>query len=424
MSRQPAHHPHPMSFSVRPLAAVIALLPVGVGADDRGVVPTPTPWYHRPQLAGDMLGLRPALAQHGFEVHGSLITDYSRNLHGGLDTEGDAFRHLLNAGLTVDLEKLAGWPGATLYANFQQQSGRHGGELTGDLQGFSNIDADGRTQLADIWLEQWLWEERLRLKAGKFEATTEFAYVEHGARFINSSMGYSPNILGIPTHPDPAVGALGFIYPDDGWYLGAGIFDGAGQRGVRTGSQGPATVFGPPGDAFLVGEAGARWDLGPARLPGRLGAGVWHHTGDFAGFDSRTRSGTTGTYLVLDQQLWLAEPDDPAGRRGLAAFLQRAWADDAVSPIAMHVGAGLTWTGPLPARADDVLGLGFTYVHLSDASGAGFGCDYECAIECFYRLSLTPAIHLQPDIQYILHSGGVPDRPDALVATLRVVVEF
>src|SRR5204862_431765 len=111
------------------------------------------------------------------------------------------------------------------------------------------------------------------------DANADIAYVEYGLRFVSSSFGHSPTILGMPSYPDPSYGASLFLRPGEGWYAGAGVYDGAAQAGVRTGQSGPGTLFGSPSDLFLIGEAGRKWD--GEVLPGRAGIGAWRHTGDF-----------------------------------------------------------------------------------------------------------------------------------------------
>ena len=95
----------------------------------------------------------------GVHFEGTLTFDWSSNLRGGVNTNGSAFRHLLDISLTLDAETLLGLQGGTVGMLFQNQNGPDASiEDTGDLQVFSNIDADGRTQLADHLLACGLTE--------------------------------------------------------------------------------------------------------------------------------------------------------------------------------------------------------------------------------------------------------------------------
>ena len=384
------------------------------------------PGHHGSEhLTGDLLGLRPALAARGITFEAFLVADWSHNFRGGLRTRGEEFRYLFDANITLDTEPLLGLKGGKAFADFQTHDGRNGSELlTGDFQGFSNIDAPGFTALYELWYEQTLLDGRLRVKAGKIDATNEFAFVENGAEFINSSAGYSPTIVGFPTYPDPATGAVAFVAPVDWMYLGAGVFDGATQEGIRTGTRGPATFFGDPADLFLIAEAGARWSLGGGR-DGRIGLGAAHHTGTFDLVDGsgRTQDGVTSVYLVLEQTLF---NENPAGDgQGVGVFLQIARTEQDVFDADLHVGAGVVWTGAIPTRDADVLGLMASYVHFGDPvrSAGTIVEDHELNVQAFYKVQVTPWLALKPDVQYIANPGGTR-RPDAFVGTLRLEVTF
>jgi carbohydrate-selective porin OprB len=331
----------------------------------------------------------------------------------------NAFRHLLDLGFSFDPEPLVGWSGASLFVNFQNQAGDDGSLQTGDLQVYSNIDADGRTQLAELFVEQALWSGGPRLKVGKMDANTDFATVDRATDFLNSSFGYSPTILGFPTYPDPAVGAALFAPLPLGLEVRAGVFDGALQEGVQTGNRGPSTLFGEPADLFLIGELQSRWLL-CGHLRGKVTAGVWRHTGRFARFDGGSERGTDGPYLVVQQKLWREAPD-PDSTQGLGAFFQWGKADPAVTTFQRHVGGGLLWEGLLPTRDLDRTGLGATWVRASRRAGSGLDRRGELAVELFHQIHVTDWLHVIVDLQYLRVPGAVRQNPDAWVGTLRVI---
>lgn len=378
-------------------------------------------WQH---ATDDWLGHRPELDDRGVIFEASITTDWSKNLRGGMNTEGGTFRHLFNANLTLDTERLMGWEGGTFFLNFQNHHGPDGSaDDVGDAQAFSNIDADGRTEIAELWFEQVTSDGVIRLKIGKVEANSEFAYVDNGGEFINSSMGFSPTVFVLPTYPDPAMSVNLFVYPTDGFYAGAGLYDGSLNEGVPTGSRGPKTFFQHPADLFVIGEAGVTWGEQGERLPGRLAAGGWWHTGTFTRFDGLTDEETGGFYILLDQTIWLENPSDPDDEQGIGMFLQYGYADADVSMIEHHAGGGFAWTGPLPSRDDDVLGAGVSFVRFTDEPGAGLMDDSETAFELFYKAQILPWVSVKPDLQYITNPGGT-GLDDALVATIRIEADF
>jgi porin len=419
------------------IAAAASLAVLALGGTLPGISQEPTPAYsfHQPlapdeegrtlalwdRASGEWFGLRSELAACGIELDLHLTVDWSRNFSGGLD-RGSALRHLFEATLLVETEPLLNVPGGRFGLTFQNQAGRNATEvLVGDFQVFSNIDADGRTQLAQLWYEQTLLDERLAVIVGKIDANSLFGFVKHGGMFIHSSAGYSPTIVEFPTYPDPATSVNIFAYPSDWLYAGFGLYDGAATAEVRTGSRGPSTLFRSPDGLFLIGEVGLRW-IHAATLPGRLGVGGWGHTARFHQFDGTVQRGTEGFYLVADQRLWAHEPSDLHGDRGLGAFFQYGYADRRAWEVDHHLGAGLHWHGPLPPRPQDAAGLMASYVHFSGQ--AGFDHDYELAFETFYYLQALGWLGIQADLQYIIHPGGSADRSNATVGTIRVVTAF
>lgn len=84
---------------------------------------------------------------------------------------------------------------------------------------------------------------------------------------------------------------------------------------------------------------------------------------------------------------------------------------------------GAAWTGPLERRDADVLGVAIHYADLSDEAGAATP-DNETVLELLYKVQVTPAISVKPDLQYILNPGGDGSADDVLVALLRVEVLF
>ncbi|MEM6560725.1 MAG: carbohydrate porin, partial [Planctomycetota bacterium] len=91
--------------------------------------------------------------------------------------------------------------------------------------------------------------------------------------------------------------------------------------------------------------------------------------------------------------------------------------------VEQHYAVGLVQAGLGSFRPDDAVGLYVSFVDLSDAAGAGFEED-ETVVEAFYRLQVTPAISVQPGLQFVINPSGDPDIDDALVGSLRASFTF
>lgn len=383
-------------------------------------VDTGKPIHEWQRLTDDWFGARPWLDDHGVSINANLTADWSNVFSGGTNPGASAFRELFNLNATIDTERLLGWKGGSFFVNFQNHAGENGSMDVGALQGTSNIDGPDRNQISELWYEQALLDDRVKVKVGKIDANVDFAHTPDADNFINGAFGAQQAILGFPTYPDPAMGVTAFVKPTEHTYVGLGVFDGSTLAGHPTGDIGPAGFF--EGDAyFYIAEGGFDWTAGRG-LDGRASVGVWHDTADFATFAGGTDSGTTGYYAMIDQKVWRENPDDKDDKQGLGLFVKYAYANPDVSTITNQIGAGVAWTGPIPGRDDDTLGLGVTWAGLS--AQAGLPHDSEVVYEAFYRIRLKAWLSIQPDLQYVVNPDGGAAAADALVGTLRVMIDF
>lgn len=346
------------------------------------------------------------LEGRGFTPGVAWTNDWSKNFRGGACSRGSVNRYLLRSSLTARTDKLLGIRGGTAFVSLYHHLGGHGGDYAGDAQGFSNIDAPERTALYELWYEQEWSGGRVRIKAGKVDANTEFAAVANGADFLNSSMGYSPTILGFATYPQPRPSINLFIQPGKNLDLRAGLYDVAGAG------------------AMLVIEGGRSWSVGANELNSRVAVGFWRRTGRMPCFDGDLKPGTNGWYLVAEQDVWRDRQNSRSDPRGVSVFLQYGRAQDDVSAVTRHLGGGVNWRGPWLRRAADSAGVGATWVGFSQWPGAGFETAGELAIEGYYRIHLSRFLSVSPDVQIIHHPGGLLCQGDAVVFTPRVTLTF
>lgn len=318
------------------------------------------------------------------------------------------------------------WKGASAFVDAHFSFSGGGSADAGDFQGISSISTGGKNihQISQLWYQQTCWDDTLRFKLGKIDASTEFNFISVAGDFLNSSGINTINTLSsIPTYPNPATGVVAFVYPTETVYVGAGLFDGATLEGFPTGPRGPSTFF-SDSDAeswFLIGEGGASWD--PDFGKGRLALGVWHHTAEFTAFDSSTVDGNTGVYAMIEQQVWRRSDAEDDRAKGLTVFAHVGFSDEDVTAAPFSFAAGAVLKGTFGSRSDDAAGLLVGHAGLSDASGSPF-TDDETVIEAYYKLQLTPSMSLTPDIQYVLTPAGDPTVDDAFVAAVRLAVTF
>ena len=383
-------------------------------------------------------GLRPQAEAHGVNFQGTYTVDFSRATQ-GINTRTDDFRQLLDTRLNLDTKALLGFYGGTFSVDFQNQNGRNGSAvIAGDVQGFDNADADGRTQVSELWYQQLLLGDKLRVKVGKVDANTEFAFPVNGAGFLNSSFGHAPTLVDMPTYPDPATSINAFAYPTRHFYIGAGLYDGSKAAGVNTGDYGPKHAFTGHDGYFLIGEAGGQWAFDNYTLPGRLAVGGWGSTATFTAVQpAAPRAGPAASTWSPSRPCGTSCTTTQTDPQGVTSFLQYGHADPHVSGTQDYVGGGLTWTGPLadvildPERQNDAVGVGVAYARLSTRPGTGFGGtadgagakDFELSAEAYYGLQVTKYLLVKPDVQYVIHPAYAPAH-DAVVFTVRATVAF
>ena len=338
-------------------------------------------------------------------------------------------RALTTLGAEINLGDLLDREGAgTLVITAQTIRGESGGSLdSGDAQVYSNLESDeNRDDIMDAWYERLFSASGARLKMGKLDANSEFAYVDAAGDFTHSSAGFSPSIFVFPSYPDPATSINLFFESWAPWSgstatLGYGLYDGSfAADGIRTGRRGPSTFFSSNlSDDFLHL---LQWEILTDHGSGqksRTTLGAWKHTGEFERFDGSLEDGTEGFFATWERSF----PRDGMEDENVHVFGQYGWADDAVSPISEHVAAGLVVEAPLAHRTDDRAGV---YASLADFSEAVMPNipSSELAFDAYYRVQCSDRLWIQPEVQWIIDPSGEEEVSDALVLGLRLGAEF
>lgn len=356
-------------------------------------------------LAAQSRDLLREMNDHGFSFQGMIVYDWTEALGTRNDSENGFGRYSFDLSMPVDGKKLFGLAGSDGLVRLKQHMRQFGATYDGAAQVYSNIDANSRTTLYEIWVEQRLLSDKIRLKAGKIDANTEFAAVQSTGDFLNSSMGYSPTIMAFPTYPEPKLGVNAFLQSKKNYGLGVGVFQTTGTG------------------RMLIVEPGHTWNLGQTEHPGRVSFGYWRLDGRIGRLDGFQVSGTQGFYSVLEQSIW-HQHVGAQGERKLSTFLQAGWAEGKVSPITHHAGGGTVLQGLFRKRRQDAIGAAATWIRFSSEPAAGFDLRSETAVETYYKASLTKHVALVQDFQYLYQPGGLLVNPNCWVITPRIVVAF
>jgi porin len=407
------------------------------GQEAGGATSAPQPAY---QTLVDH-GVRPA-----FVYDGEGFADLSGGARRGATYLGN-----LNLLLTFDMERLAGWRGATVFLDGLSIHGGRPSGLAGDAQGVSSIEAAPEWTLEEAWIQQNLFGNRFSALVGLYDLNSEFYHLHAADLFLNASFGIGPELSqsgrgGPSVFPHTALGARFEVKPQEGVVLRGAVLDGVPVE-RPTGWD----VFAKGDGVLLVGEAAFLDRAAPAgrpmRMPHRfllgreaqlppyerkLAFGVWHYTASFddlvrtrADGAPLTRHGSSGAYVIGDATVY----KDESGRQ-LRLFGQLGFGDPRVNRFGMYTGGGVDLRGMIPGRKQDEIGFGVAaarngnqFVQQRRRMGQRVERS-EVTLELAYRSPLTSWLNIQPDLQYVAHPSTDPRLANALVSLVRVELAF
>ncbi len=432
MSAEPATKPAPLSDTTTnsvPLSETIGepitAPPIGISANPGAV--------NRLAGTGELarwLGLKKE--ETGVFVGGAWIGNGNYLISGGRSPGTADWDSLFLLDMGLNLEKLVGWKGGKIGAEFLQFNGENPNAPAGSVQGYNGLPGPNpyeRTELAQLWWRQELFEGKLIFRIGKMVPTVDFNNVtrpvptQDEARAIPSVSGLiytpifkNPTMIGVmPSSYNPGCGVVVTVEPTDATYVSYGLYDGNTVNGIQTGKTGPHFN----GYYFNIVEAGAAWEIGPNKLPGAAGIGGWYETGELKGPPGVSEDGTAGAYLFASQRLWLQHPDQD--NSGVSAFAQLGANRSHVLPFNQYVGAGLTAFGLIPRRKQDSFGAGMAWSWLNPRE---FSRPSELMFQTYYQAHIWAATFIEPVISYIPTPGGGRDLNPAWAATLQLTVLF
>jgi porin len=375
-----------------------------------------------PRLLGDVGGLRTRLERLGIGVQLFYNQYVSGNPSGGADPRSSGSSGSYDFLTRVDTQELLEWRGLVGLLHVKGQYDRNINADVGALSDpIDDADFDEAAYIDELWLEQAFAGDRAQLRVGFLEQQTVFdrnAYANNEDRqFLSTFLDNNP-IVPLPN----GLGAVLLLQPSHGLELALGAADADNvprSAGFDTAFDGLDSLTGYLEAALHVDLPGASGEL-----PGRYRVGVFLDGREKRVFGSdRRERGHLGVYASLDQ-LVLHEASDP--RQGLGLFARGGWADGDVNRIEWFWSAGLQYTGALPGRDHDVVGLA-AYQAIGSSrlrSREDPDFDRETGIELYYRIAVFPWLAVTPDVQYVIDPGARGEHRDAVVTTMRFRVTF
>ncbi len=404
-------------------------------------------WWNGSVATGNWFGVRDTLDEHGIAFSGSYITDLLGNPVGG-ESQGFANFQWLELGFSFDMEKIVGWKEGRIAVSVLSVAGQDlSAHYIGNYFTASELETSMNTfVLYDLFVEQRLWDDRIRIKVGRYAAGEDVGKLSILGLYVNGAIDSHP--LGLegnfvfPTPPKPTWTALVDFNITDDLSLTYAIWQANSwyrlpqthgwDMGIR------------PGDGIsMIWEFEWRPKL---RLPwgGRIGEGKESRS---AGFPAEYRFGvyysnfsyhnfTTndvvrdnyGFYWYGQQQIWQESPESAQGVTIWSIFTFAP--QDEIAQFPFNAASGFSWQGAIPGRNNDLILVGSYYGNISkkfaaaqDAEGGGYPT-YEWALEWSYRMQVNQWLYVQPDIQWIINPGGTGDIPNALVLGGEIGVTF
>ena len=396
----------------------------------------------------DVAHLRKTLADAGFAVGGFYLGETFANtggIHAGATYDGVLWSYLIG-----DLHKAGLWKGLCFYTDAYQIHGRTiTADDIGSLATVSNYEALPSTRLSELWLEQHMFDDRLTIRVGQLTADTEFLLSSGGSNFLDSTWGWAtlPSTDlpgGGPSYPLATPGIRVALKPNDKWSLMLGLYNGDPAGAHCTGNPQLCDDNGldfrldsPP---LLMAESSYKYNQ-DGHLPGTVKIGGWNQFGVFheqpfgsgsptvaATFNSMPIKSDWAIYGIMDQLVWRVP--DSKGPKGIGLFGRVIGAPTEQNLVDFYADGGITFSGMIPNRPDDLLGIGFAYTGISrEFNAAELGepvaRNYEALIEVCYTYQIQSGWTLQPDFQYIFQPGGnVPGVDDAAVWGVRTTLNF
>lgn len=409
-------------------------------------------------LASDIPGRKELADSHGITFSGQLINDMLWNTLGGASA-GNADDGVLQIGLDADMKKLIGLEGGTFHTSWLWTYGSNINGNVANAFSVSAFSANPAFRCYELWYQQSFAGSLVSLRGGLLAIDNEFTLSDTAGLFVNSSFGLANlgtfNLANSgPQFPMATPGVRLEVDPTD-WLMLHTVFAQANPFTQQQNQNNFNWNFGPSGGLLNVTEAVAKWkSILSSQLPGTAKAGFWIQNGPAPTLpDSYELAApgnvqySTGFYAVADQALYrphgnghgdsfpavgdavVPEPSDSAPQ-GLNAFGRVGFTPQPDNPMSLFADGDLVYTGLIPGRKADRLGAAFAYGQVSsgyrslaaqqDIPGASF----EAVSELTYSIQVTPAVTLQPDLQYVLHPGGTQQYGNALVAGFRATVAF
>jgi len=372
------------------------------------------------RLFGNLGGARDALAAHGADV--DLVYNGTAWALGGGAKDGTAYEQLAEARVNVDGEKAFGIKGNSASISVQHGLGGHPNNFVGSVEAVDNLEENPNAfRLYEAYIQQTFLNDKLTALVGVRDLNADFVWTEASANFIKPTFQIgqdmaqsgenSPSIF-------PFTGlATTLKYAANDLYVIGGVFDGVPQDPDHPRSW--RFDLNSDDGALLIAEGGYEANEGK----NKLAAGIWSYTEESPKISNpAAHDRSDGAYILTSYQLY----NNEAKGRDVTGFIRFGIANGDTMQTDWSYQAGLVGTGWICGRPEGEIGVGVTQAHNGDdyRTAAAPADNSEHGVEVYYRDQVTPAIAIQPDLQYVVNPGTDTVADDAYIAAVRLNVNF
>jgi porin len=409
-------------------------------------------WLEGDHLMGNWDGFRDRLEGAGIDPFLYYTNIMSGNPTGG-SKPGFTYVDDFYFGVHLDLDKVAGWHGASLTISGVNRDGPGLNQHYIHSQFNEQQTVGGQnTFFYQLTLEQKLFNDKLSIKIGRFAASDDLNASPIYSYYVDNAFnGDIRNVLfdtQFSAYPFATWGARVAVKPSPEFYAQVAVFQ-AWDQIFDAHLNGLNWRFHQDDGVILMAQAAwtPEFDKKPVSteseqdgktaateemkgLPGHYWiGGTFSPWAGYSQFLSAAKTDNSyGVYAHADQMVYQKRPGSDEGLTLWAA--SGFYPQGNISIMPLEVNAGMIYKGLLPGRGEDraIFGVAWgqfsrDYAQTIEAAGKG-DPHYEMLLEGAYRYQVTKFMFVEPDVQYDVRPAGTGRIPNALVVGAEMGVTF
>jgi porin len=388
--------------------------------------PSPPPSLATP-LFPQITALGKTLADDGVYLQLSYSENLNSLVSGGLKT-GTVPNGELSFGTVLDLQKILGIKEGSFHITFDERNGEGLGDNVGTQgQVENNVGPDRAIRLSEFYYEQGFYDDRIDVRVGRTNPTSDFATSDISCQFIAGIMCAQPGSWYFSNsnnaYPSSSWGGFLNIAATPHVYFRTGAFDDDPSQNLPNQQGFNWNVHGSTG-VFLPAELGYQTSFDNAQYPAKYDVGGYYDDADYTAPNGVPMHGRSAVYAQAQQTVWRPNPNT---RQSLTLFGGGIWYNGG-APYWSEIYGGVYDRAPFSGRPNDTIGLiGSYYANNSneDPNKAS-----QWIFEVNYGFQVAPGLTIKPYTQYVIAPNnfdapvGTQEPSDAWVVGLQVSIDL